>query len=220
MSTYYCEQCNYETDRSNNWKRHLISSKHLRCGKLKTWICDCCNMEFKQKSHFDEHVKTDSHQNKLKFKQFTFIQQVKTLMIEIKKLETQKLQLYNKRDILDEKLNPPGWLNWYNTKPTPREEQWSGMIDKLNVQINRIYEQIDNKEEILYDFVEPVMDKLRLTKKNIISPLYFASPKKCKQMLFMNWRENMNKLKEKKNIKKIVRSSNGLLYILNSKKAQ
>ncbi len=216
MSDYTCELCNYNTNRLTNFKRHLKSSKHLRCGKPKTWKCVCCDMVFKQKCHFNDHLKTGAHQEKIELKQLTFIGQLHQLIEPIRKLTMKNLILYSQIDELDAKINPPGWLNWYDTKLTPRQQQWSGMIDRLRVKIERIDEEIENKTETLYDLVYPVMDKLKLTKHYIYGPLHNVSFKDCKKQLFESWRNNMNKLKEKENIKKIVRSNRGLLYILNS----
>lgn len=169
MSTYFCEQCDYSTNRSNNWKRHLSSSKHLRCGKVKTYHCDCCNMTFGQKSHFDDHLKTDGHQQKVQYKQLTFVEKMRLLRSTINELMFKKIEIVNERDDYDNKLNPRGFFRYCKGEPilTPRQQQWKKMIDALIVKLVNIDEQIDIQTDILYDLVYPVLHKLRLTKPNL-----------------------------------------------------
>ena len=40
---FNCIECNYHTNRSSFWLKHVDSQKHKRRGTLKTTLCEICN---------------------------------------------------------------------------------------------------------------------------------------------------------------------------------
>jgi len=58
-SRYSCVSCDFNTNRSNDFKRHLVSKKHLL--GLKYYVCYECRLICKTKQHLRQHRKTDKH---------------------------------------------------------------------------------------------------------------------------------------------------------------
>lgn len=54
--TFYCETCNYFTERRSNWKRHILSEKHLK-SLTKPHKCLGCGKCYKHFSSLTRHQK-------------------------------------------------------------------------------------------------------------------------------------------------------------------
>ena len=72
MAKYHCKECNYETDKHSNWKKHLETNKHLKNRRaphdkpktIKAYICTKCNKEYKHKSRLVLHETKCNEDNK------------------------------------------------------------------------------------------------------------------------------------------------------------
>jgi len=54
--TYFCEKCNYTTERKFDWEKHITTSKHKnKCKKV--YFCEKCNKTLNSKSNFYLHKK-------------------------------------------------------------------------------------------------------------------------------------------------------------------
>ena len=77
--TYKCQDCNYETERKNNWIKHLNTSKHIKKVSenmnisvkspkstvkydKNEYMCDICNKKYKFLSGLSRHKKTCTKQ--------------------------------------------------------------------------------------------------------------------------------------------------------------
>tara|TARA_Y100000816_G_scaffold125512_2_gene88318 strand:+ start:5381 stop:6226 length:846 start_codon:yes stop_codon:yes gene_type:complete len=72
MSLYRCKACNYETDRLNNWNKHLNTAKHKKNSKFNKYIddegkytCNICNKKYKYKSGLSKHSAVHINDNKI-----------------------------------------------------------------------------------------------------------------------------------------------------------
>ena len=70
MPLYECKACDYSTDRSNNWNKHIITSKHQKNSQYNKFIdkegkytCNICNKKYKYKSGLSKHRLTHSSNN-------------------------------------------------------------------------------------------------------------------------------------------------------------
>ena len=65
---YYCMSCNYNTERKDNYNRHLQSVKHLDkiAAKESKHICSLCNYECNKKSNYNVHLKSNKHIQNMK----------------------------------------------------------------------------------------------------------------------------------------------------------
>jgi hypothetical protein len=112
-SKFYCEKCNYNTDRKSSYDKHLMTSKHNKTTlnnqnmiNKKVYICDECEKQFNDRAGLWRHKKkcikhissnlTDNNiikaivnENKT-FKEFMLEQNndFKSLIIELLKKET------------------------------------------------------------------------------------------------------------------------------------
>lgn len=56
--TYYCTQCNFKTNNSKDWKRHLSTQKHENnLKKTENYFCSKCKKGYKFKSGLSRHTK-------------------------------------------------------------------------------------------------------------------------------------------------------------------
>ena len=53
---YFCDKCDYETDRLYDWNKHLKCSKHLRDGKHKISKCNQRNYEANNAWNVKMHI--------------------------------------------------------------------------------------------------------------------------------------------------------------------
>lgn len=75
---YCCEKCNYITFDNSNFKKHLISKKHLGIIKEdkedkedKEYYCEKCNYKTYNKQSFDSHIQSLKHNDIIKEKKET-----------------------------------------------------------------------------------------------------------------------------------------------------
>ena len=54
MPLYECKACDYSTDRSNNWNKHITTAKHQKNSQYNKFIdnegkytCNICNKKYK-----------------------------------------------------------------------------------------------------------------------------------------------------------------------------
>ena len=70
-NSYFCQCCDYNTSRKNNWERHLLSKKHQKkCNQTVTYVqkneqktskifsCEHCNKSYKSRNGLWKHKKT------------------------------------------------------------------------------------------------------------------------------------------------------------------
>ena len=62
MPLYECKACDYSTDRSNNWNKHITTAKHQKNSQFNKFIddegkytCNICNKKYKYKSGLSKH---------------------------------------------------------------------------------------------------------------------------------------------------------------------
>jgi hypothetical protein len=65
-SKYYCDLCNYETQRSDYYKKHLLTVKHrsvANVAKKETikFYCEYCDYGTCRKSSYTKHNSTEKH---------------------------------------------------------------------------------------------------------------------------------------------------------------
>ncbi len=53
-----CKLCNYQTDITGNWVKHLATEKHMRNGNKKSTKCDLCDYESISHWNIKIHKKT------------------------------------------------------------------------------------------------------------------------------------------------------------------
>ena len=62
LPKYFCEYCNYECKRSDNYEKHLLTSKHYshiqNIQSSKPFACNKCNKSYKERSGLWRHSKT------------------------------------------------------------------------------------------------------------------------------------------------------------------
>jgi hypothetical protein len=56
---YFCEKCNYTTEKLYCWKTHLQSKKHNEEKKEK--YCKCCNYNAKTQKLYIQHLQSEKH---------------------------------------------------------------------------------------------------------------------------------------------------------------
>jgi hypothetical protein len=71
MVNYYCEKCEYKTEKKSSYVNHNKSKKHMAKHKgeekeTKKIICDVCEKVFKHRSGLSRHKKTHEENNKIK----------------------------------------------------------------------------------------------------------------------------------------------------------
>lgn len=95
---YYCKSCDYITELSSNFKRHIISDKHIKNNvdciivdiekcKIKLYLCKNCGKEFNNKSTKSRHQKIcnfSSNCNK---------NEIDVLKEELKLMQLQNIQI-------------------------------------------------------------------------------------------------------------------------------
>ena len=70
---FFCQKCNYSTNKKTNFLRHLSSKKHkkkqesfFQCETIKTqYTCLPCNFSTFRKTEYTRHNKTEKHLKKL-----------------------------------------------------------------------------------------------------------------------------------------------------------
>ena len=72
-NTYVCKDCNYTTERKNNYVRHMESSKHLYKfkNKEKKYKCSMCNFECNNSYNYNIHLSSKKHINFMKMNEET-----------------------------------------------------------------------------------------------------------------------------------------------------
>jgi hypothetical protein len=96
---YTCELCNYTTTLHHDYKKHLLTQKHLKmvlCDKIlkesnnTTFICNYCNKKYTSKSYFNKHeskCQVDNSDNieiiKLKYEHQLAIEKLKNKNLEL-----------------------------------------------------------------------------------------------------------------------------------------
>lgn len=58
LEDYYCELCNFTTNKKYNYERHLISKKHIEMENKKIYKCNNCEKLYKHNSSLWKHLKT------------------------------------------------------------------------------------------------------------------------------------------------------------------
>ena len=67
---YKCNSCNYETNKKNNYQRHIFSNSHkIKVGyiaEISKIIHQCilCNYKTERKNDYERHLKSDNHKIK------------------------------------------------------------------------------------------------------------------------------------------------------------
>jgi len=54
----YCQLCNYKTNRTTDWLRHIKSNRHLRQGTKKISKCEECDIVFASHCTLKHHILT------------------------------------------------------------------------------------------------------------------------------------------------------------------
>jgi hypothetical protein len=57
---YYCEKCDYITDRKSNYNKHMVSKKH-NDGKKNVYVCEKCNYISYRKNNYERHLISSKH---------------------------------------------------------------------------------------------------------------------------------------------------------------
>jgi len=97
---YFCEICDYNTCKNSDWKKHIVTTKHLVATKIssnkeensdKKFICEKCNKEYKNRSGLWKHFKNcnDLNLNVIKDKQ---INQLSELVKDLLKQNNELVQ--------------------------------------------------------------------------------------------------------------------------------
>ena len=58
--TYYCEKCDYTTDRKPNYNKHMVSKKHNDINK-NVYVCKKCNYMSYRKNNYERHLISSKH---------------------------------------------------------------------------------------------------------------------------------------------------------------
>ena len=65
-NVFFCNFCEYTTSRSDNYKTHLLTAKHLKMvksgrEKKHKYYCDFCDYNASRKDHYTKHTMTAKH---------------------------------------------------------------------------------------------------------------------------------------------------------------
>lgn len=60
---FYCQMCNYGTDRKDNMTRHYKSKLHLNGGSRVSYDCALCGFHTKLKADWEDHCNTQKHRD-------------------------------------------------------------------------------------------------------------------------------------------------------------
>ncbi len=67
---FFCEKCDYKTNKKSSWNKHLLTPKHnrthIKIPETKIIECEICHKEFKSRSGLWRHKKKCSFENESK----------------------------------------------------------------------------------------------------------------------------------------------------------
>ena len=75
MVVHICNFCDYSTNQSCNFKKHLLTKKHIdSVNGINHKHCDYCNRSFKTNQNLKRHLKTNKHLNNVNKCFFTILE--------------------------------------------------------------------------------------------------------------------------------------------------
>ncbi len=157
---YSCKICNYNTNDSSNYKRHMQSEKHNLSVKNKTrinnniYVCQKCNKEYNYKNIYNKHIITCTANNLELDNQTTIIQTLpdNTNNINnnnrIQELENKLALIENENKLKDKIIHD---LINENKKKDDIIQNLNNIITDNN---SKLLEEKDTKIDIMHDEVE------------------------------------------------------------------
>jgi hypothetical protein len=112
IKKYNCEKCDYQTDKSGNFSRHLKTKNHIKNykeeiekeeeeNKKKKFHCELCNFYTNNGSSYSKHKKTKKHKKNLELSKKKYINKEDFGLIYLIRLDNgnYKIGLSNKCDL-------------------------------------------------------------------------------------------------------------------------